>query len=50
MSHKFKLNTDLLLSVDEDFIHKYHSRKLIAKLREVFLKNKTNLFYREFPS
>lgn len=40
---------DLLVSVDEDYLHKYHSRKLTSKLREVFAEHKSHIFYREFP-
>ena len=34
MPHNHKLVTDLLITVDEDYIYGYHARKLICKLRE----------------
>jgi protease II len=42
------LHTDLYLCVDEEFPYKYHARKLVAKLREIYNKENSYVFYREF--
>lgn len=34
---------------DEEFHLKYHGRKLIAKMREVYTKDNSQVFYKEFP-
>lgn len=41
--------TDLLICC-EDNPHKYHARKMIAKLREVYAKEPLYAFFREFGS
>ena len=44
--------TDLLLSVDVDSELKYHSRKFICKVRDIFSQQEDDhlyAFYREFP-
>ena len=43
------LHTDLMLSVDEDFPYIYHSRKQICKLRSIFEKDNSWIFYQEYP-
>ena len=45
---KSQMHTDLLISVDEEFPYLYHSRKLICKLRELYNKDNSWIFYREF--
>ena len=42
--------SDILLCCDQDSPYKYHSRKLIAKLREISAQDPLYAFYREFPS
>lgn len=42
--------TDLLISVDEDHPYKYHSRKLMGKLRHIKAGDPLYAFYREFPT
>jgi hypothetical protein len=48
---QLSLLTDLLITVDENFLHSYHARKLTCKLRDVMSKDKRlgYVFYREFP-
>jgi hypothetical protein len=48
--YKVPLITDLLLTVDEAFPFNYHTRKLIAKLRQVMAKDKRQgfVFMKEF--
>ena len=41
------MSTDLLLTVDQDFHLKYHSRKLTAKLRKMLDKEGSWVFYKE---
>ena len=50
-SGQLSLITDLLVTVDENFLHSYHARKLICKLRDVMSQDKRQgyVFYREFP-
>ena len=43
-----KMHTDLYICVDEKFKYKYHARKLICKLREVYGKENSHNFYREY--
>lgn len=43
-----RLHTDLYVCVDEENDYKYHARKLIAKLREVYHKENSHVFYKEF--
>ena len=43
------LHTDLLICVDEDFEHIYHARKLICKLRQIYNRENSWIFYREYP-
>ena len=40
--------TDLLLTTDEENDLIYHSRKLICKLRSVYEKDNSWIFYKEF--
>ena len=49
--YKVPLATDLLLTVDETFPYNYHTRKLMAKLRQVMSKDKRQgfVFMKEFP-
>ena len=42
--------TDLLICCEEQYNFKYHSRKMIAKLREVYASDPLYAFFREFPS
>ena len=44
-----QLHTDLLICADEEDAYLYHSRKIISKLRQVYNKENSWLFYREFP-
>ena len=41
--------TDLLFCVDQDDPFKYHSRKMISKLRDIYNREPLYAFYREFP-
>ena len=41
--------TDILLCCDTDSPYKYHSRKMIAKIRETSAFDPLYAFYREFP-
>ena len=41
--------TDILLCCDTDSPYKYHSRKMIAKIREVTYRDPLYAYYREFP-
>ncbi|TNV73246.1 hypothetical protein FGO68_gene9908 [Halteria grandinella] len=45
------LQTDLLITQDESYLHSYHGRKLMCKLRDVMSKDKKLgfVFYKEFP-
>lgn len=45
---KTSLHTDLLVCVDEDFHLKYHARKLICKLRELYHRDNSFVFYQEY--
>lgn len=40
--------TDMLLCVDEDNKAKYHTRKMVARIREVAALDPMYCFYREF--
>ena len=42
--------TDILLCCDNDSPYKYHSRKMISKIREVTYGDPLYAFYREFPT
>jgi hypothetical protein len=42
--------TDIFLCCEEQHKYKYHSRKMIAKLREVYAYDPMFAFYREFSS
>lgn len=42
--------TDLLICCEEDDPLKYHSRKLVAKLRESYAQDPLYCFYREFAA
>lgn len=42
--------TDLLICCDEDFPYLYHSRKLICKLRQMYGKQNSWFFYKEYRS
>ena len=42
--------SDILLCCDEESPYKYHSRKLIAKIREVTSADPLYAYYREIPS
>ncbi|CDW85180.1 oligopeptidase b [Stylonychia lemnae] len=46
---EYSFLTDLLVTADEEHRLNYHSRKLICKLRELKQKDKTFVFFREFP-
>ena len=48
--YKVPLSTDLLLTVDEASPYHYHTRKLMAKLRQVMSKDKRQgfVFMKEF--
>lgn len=50
MPHPYKINTDILLTVDADFKYVYHSRKLMCKLREVGDPKTGYMFYKEYPT
>ena len=39
-SGQLSLITDLLVTVDENFLHSYHARKLMCKLRDVMSQDK----------
>ena len=41
--------TDLMITTDEEHKLSYHAKKMICKLRELKEKDKTYVFYREFP-
>jgi len=41
--------TDLLVCVDEENDYVYHSRKLVAKLRDIYAEDPLYMFYRQFP-
>lgn len=42
--------TDLLFCVDAQSPLKYHSRKMICKLRDIYQEDALYAFYREFPA
>ena len=42
--------SDILVTVDKDFAHKYHARKLTAKLRHMFSHEPLYQFYKEYPT
>lgn len=42
--------SDLLICCEEQNTLKYHSRKMTAKLREIYASDPLYSFYREFPS
>ena len=42
------MNTDLMICVDEEFPYIYHARKLICKLRQIFHKDNSWIFYKEY--
>jgi hypothetical protein len=42
--------TDLLLCVDAEDPLKYHSRKMVCKLRDIYQKEPLYAFYREFSA
>lgn len=42
------MHTDLYVCVDEDNKYKYHARKLMCKLREVYQKDNSHVFYKEY--
>lgn len=50
MPHYNKNFTDLLVTVEENFKYSYHARKLLCKLREVYLKDPSYIFYKEYAS
>ena len=43
-----QMHTDLYLCVDEKFRYKYHARKLMCKLREVYGKENSHNLYKEY--
>ena len=42
--------SDILITCDEDSPYKYHSRKLISKIREASMMDPMYTFYHEFPT
>ena len=42
------MTTNLLLTCDKDYRYKYHSRKLMGKLRQLLKKENSWLFYNEY--
>jgi hypothetical protein len=42
--------TDLLFCTDENDPLKYHSRKMVCKIRDIFKEEPLYAFYREFPT
>jgi len=51
MSEDNRPMTDLLISVDEELgRERYHARKMVAKLRDVYNNKPLYAFYREFSS
>jgi hypothetical protein len=51
MSEENRPMTDLLISVDEELgKERYHARKMVAKLRDVYNHKPLYAFYREFSS
>ena len=45
---KEAMHTDLMLCVDDEFVYKYHARKLMCKLRDVYGKDNSFAFYKEY--
>jgi hypothetical protein len=43
-----QLHTDLMICVDEEFPYLYHSRKLVSKLRTIYNKENSWVFYKEY--
>ena len=41
--------TDFLFCTDTDDSVKYHSRKMLCKIRDIFNEDPLYAFYREFP-